>query len=253
MSLSIVIPAKNEQTYLPLLFASIRGQTYQPLEIIVADAKSSDKTCKIAKAGGATIIEGGMPGPGRNRGAEVAKGDYIYFFDADVLLPHPKFLEDCLKEMMERGLDVATCSLKVQDGTLLDDALHSAYNVYAEAVHPVLQHATGCCILTKRSVHQAIGGFDESVVFAEDHDYIRRAAKAEFKTGILHCHKILISPRRYRKEGMMRTAAKFMWCEAYILMKGPFRKMPFTYEFGSFNGRLPNFKRTHTKKAKRVL
>lgn len=234
MHVSIVIPTKNEELYLPLLLASLRGQTYQDFEIVVADAHSTDKTCEIAEAAGARVIEGGMPGPGRNRGAAVAKGDIICFFDADVILPHPCFLQDSLVEFAARELDVAACPLTVQDGTLLDHVLHGAYNHYSYAVQPVLPHAVGCAIIARRSVHEAIGGFDETVVFAEDHDYARRADKTGYRAGILRSHKIAISPRRYRKEGMVRTAVKFVWSEASMLVRGPFRHMPFSYEFGNF-------------------
>ncbi len=234
MRVSIVVPTKNEEHYLPLLLACLRGQTYQDFEIVVADAGSTDKTCELAKAAGARVVAGGMPGPGRNRGAAASTGDIICFFDADVVLPHPNFLQDCLFEFAARELDVATCALTVQSGTLLDRAFHSAYNQYTYAVQPMLPHAVGSCIFARRSVHEALGGFDETVVFAEDHDYARRADKAGYHAGILRSHKIAISPRRYRKEGMVRTAAKFVWSEAAILVRGPFRTIPFTYEFGKF-------------------
>lgn len=251
MHVSIVIPTKNEESYLPLLLASLRGQTYQDFEIIVADAQSTDRTREIAAKAGAKVVEGGMPGPGRNRGAAVARGELIFFFDADVLLRHPHFLQDALVEFTARELDVATCGLHVQDGTLLDHAFHEAYNKYTHAVQPVLPHAAGCCILVKKSVHEALHGFDESVVFAEDHDYARRANKAGYHAGILHCHKIAISPRRYRKEGMVRTAAKMVWSEASILVRGPLRSTPFSYEFGTFNEGDKKIKKLFKKKLKR--
>ncbi len=234
MRVSIVIPTKNEEHYLPLLLASLRGQTYQDMEVIVADAHSTDRTRELAVASGAKVVDGGMPGVGRNRGAVAATGDLLFFFDADVILPHPCFIQDCLVEFAARELDVATCKLTVQDGTFLDHAFHSAYNNYTVAVQPVLPHAAGCCILVKRTVHDALGGFDESVALAEDHDYARRADKAGYSAGILRSHKIAISPRRYRKEGMVRTAVKFVWSEAAMLARGPLRSIPFRYEFGNF-------------------
>ncbi len=252
MRLSIVIPTKNEESYLPILLASLRGQTYQDFELIVADAHSTDRTREIAAQAGAKVIDGGMPGPGRNRGAAVATGDLLFFFDADVILRHPCFLQDTILEFTARELDVATCPLHVQDGTLLDHALHEAYNKYTYAVQPVLPHAVGSCILAKRSVHEALKGFDESVVFAEDHDYARRASKAGYSAGILRSHKIAISSRRYRKEGMMRTAAKMVWSEAAILVRGPFRSIPFTYEFGNFEAQAQARARKLFKKKDRV-
>ena len=89
MRVSIVVPTKNEEAYLPILLASLRGQTFQDFEIIVADAHSTDRTREIALQAGAKVVDGGMPGPGRNRGAAVAQGEIIFFFDADVILRHP--------------------------------------------------------------------------------------------------------------------------------------------------------------------
>lgn len=254
MRVSIVVPTKNEESYLPLLLASLRGQTYQDFEIIVADANSTDRTREIAAQAGAKVIEGGMPGPGRNRGAAIAQGEIIFFFDADVVLPHPSFLQDFLVEFAARELDVASCPLTVQNGTFLDHALHGAYNKYASAVEPVLQHAAGACIAVKHSIHQALHGFDETVVLAEDHDYARRAKKAGYRVGILRCHKIAISPRRYRKDGVVRTAAKMVWSEATILVRGPLRSIPFSYELGSFEkqGQIKKRKLFSLKKKDRV-
>ena len=109
--LTIVIPTKNEEEFLPKLLDSIRKQTLQPAEIIVADAGSTDRTREIAKAYGAKIIEGGMPGPGRNRGAVNAKTEFLLFLDADVELRDPEFLEKAIGEMKERKLDLATCDV----------------------------------------------------------------------------------------------------------------------------------------------
>ena len=97
MRLSIVIPTKNEENYLPRLLESIRSQVFSDYEVIVADAASTDRTREVAVKFGAKVVEGGLPGPGRNRGAEAAQGDRLLFLDADVVLPSEDFLSDMLK------------------------------------------------------------------------------------------------------------------------------------------------------------
>ena len=82
--LTIVIPTKNEETYLPRLLASISKQTLAPAQVIVADAQSTDATRQIALAHGVRVVEGGMISCGRNAGARQAKTDFILFLDADV-------------------------------------------------------------------------------------------------------------------------------------------------------------------------
>jgi len=73
MKLSVLIPTKNEEAALPKTLEALKAQSLQPFEIIVADAGSTDRTREIAAAYGARVIEGGMPGPGRNAAAKVAR------------------------------------------------------------------------------------------------------------------------------------------------------------------------------------
>jgi len=237
MSVSIVIPAKNEEKYLPKLLATLRRQCLRDFEIIVADAGSTDATRQIAESYGARVVEGGLPGPGRNRGAAAATGDHLIFFDADVLMPHDHYLAECLEEMDERGLDITTCPLRAHEADVLDHVMHGAYNVYSRATENVLPHGGGFCLFVRRTAHEAVRGFDEEVVFAEDHDYVRRIKKAGFRFGILRKNKILVSARRLHKEGRLNLAAKYAFSEIRILARGPFkREVPFRYEFGNFDG-----------------
>lgn len=230
--LSIVIPTKNEEVHLPKLLASIKEQTFGDYEVIVADANSVDETCEIARQYGARVVEGGMPGPGRNRGAEQANGDTILFFDADVILPTAKFLEECLMEMDRKKLDVATCKVKPLSRKPVDRALHEVYNAYAIATEKVRPHAPGFCIFVRRHVHQSIQGFDEQVVFAEDHDYVQRALKQNHVFGILRAHPIAVSVRRLEKDGRLAIALKFMLSEVVMITGGSFKEMPFHYDMG---------------------
>lgn len=85
--LSIIIPALNEEKFIPLLLESIKKQDFQDYEIIVADAGSKDKTVEISKNYNAAIVMGGLPAKGRNEGAKIARGDLFLFLDADVILP----------------------------------------------------------------------------------------------------------------------------------------------------------------------
>ncbi|MSR85630.1 glycosyltransferase [Candidatus Uhrbacteria bacterium] len=238
MQVSIVIPAKNEQAHLPDLFASLKQQSFRDYEVIVADAHSTDRTRQIATEFGARIVDGGLPGIGRNRGVEVAQAERIIFFDADILLPHPNFLADCLAECERRTLDVATCRVKPHEGNTLDHLMHGAYNAYTIATEKFLPHVAGFCFFTTRTVHQAIGGFNEDILLAEDHDYARRAKKAGFHTGILRCHTVPVSIRRLEKEGRFKLAAKYAMAEVLMLTRGPLKResMPFDYEFAKFSG-----------------
>lgn len=232
MKLSIVIPAKNEERLLPLLLASIKKQDFKDYEVIVADAGSSDRTLEIAARFGARVVSGGMPGPGRNRGAEVSKGELILFLDSDVVLTSTKYFEDLLAEFKRTGVDVATCRLEPISERLDDQVGHTVYNTFAKLTEGFRPHATGSCILVKREVHEALHGFDESVVFAEDMEYVQRAHKHGYKFRVLACHPIRISVRRLEKEGRLSLVVKYIYGELRMLLRGPFRHMPYQYEMG---------------------
>ena len=94
MRLSVVIPALNEERHLGQLLSDIQRQSRMPDEVIVVDAGSSDATVRIAKRSQAVVLHGEPPvARGRNLGGYSAKGDLIFFLDADTRLPET-FVED---------------------------------------------------------------------------------------------------------------------------------------------------------------
>jgi len=235
---SVIIPTLNEAAYLPGLLDALHGQTRPPDEIIVADAGSADGTAELALARGARLVRGGMPAAGRNAGARAARGDVFLFLDADVL-PREDFIERALDDFAGAGYAVATCSVATLDDDLADQIIIEATNLYMQVVRPISPRAPGFCILARRDVHQAIGGFDESLKMCEDHDYAWRASQiGEF--GILAGMRIPVSMRRLEKEGLPRLALKYLWCEMCVLSGRPVRATPFEYEFGAFPPAAPS-------------
>ena len=85
--ISVVVPAYNEETYLPSCLDALLKQTYPKdrFEIIVVDNNSKDKTPSIAKAAGAKVIKETTQGHvfALNAGMQKAKGDIIATTDAD--------------------------------------------------------------------------------------------------------------------------------------------------------------------------
>jgi hypothetical protein len=106
-------------------------------------------------------------------------------------------------------------------------------NLYLDVMQYVAPHAPGFCILVRRDVHEAIHGFDETVVLAEDHDYVQRAAEhGRFR--VLRSVTVATSMRRIEKEGLVRLAFKYLYCELYVVTGRPIREVPFDYEFANF-------------------
>jgi glycosyltransferase involved in cell wall biosynthesis len=231
LTLSIVIPTKNEEAYLPFLLDSIRSQSFQPKEVIVADAKSTDHTREIAKKAGARVVDGGMPGPGRNCGAKVATGELILFLDADVILLDKDFLQKTVAQFKKQGLDIGSAFVLPINGNTIDKIFHEIYNLYAVVLERVHPHAAGFFIIVKKSLHEQIHGFDEAVRLAEDHDYAWRAAKLG-KFRMLRGIRIPVSVRRFDRDGRLNIAIKYLLGEFHIMFIGPIKHDKFKYGFG---------------------
>ncbi|MFA5945488.1 MAG: glycosyltransferase [Patescibacteria group bacterium] len=230
-SFVVVIPAKDEEDFLPGLLASIKKQTVQPIEIVLADAGSTDATTRIAEAGGVRVVEGGLPGPGRNAGAQATKSDFIFFIDADIVLADPKFFEIAIADFERRQLGVATFDLELDKGSPAQHFGHQVYNAYVRFWGGKNSHAMGGCILVRRWVHEAVKGFDPTVLFCEDNDYGKRANRV-MKFGVINGVKIIVTNRRLARDGELTTVFKYMLAELHILFLGPIRHNWFKYEFG---------------------
>ena len=89
-SVSIIIPARNEEHNLPTLLRSLAAQPVKPREIIVVDDGSTDRTAELARQLGATVIPSKpLPDGWRGKtwachqGAQAATGELLLFLDAD--------------------------------------------------------------------------------------------------------------------------------------------------------------------------
>lgn len=89
MTLSIVIPVLNEEQNIKACIES--AKRLNPIEIIVVDGGSTDRTVEIAKREGALVINS-LRGRGiqMNRGASMAKGDILLFLHADSIISEVK-------------------------------------------------------------------------------------------------------------------------------------------------------------------
>ena len=231
-TLTVVVPALNEEERLPLLFDALDRQTRPPDQIVIADAGSTDATRRIAEERGAMVVDGGKPAAGRNAGALAATSDLLLFLDADDELAD-SFIAGALAEFAKRKLTVATSFVEPIERDPRNIFATEVVNLYLDIMQYVAPHAPGFCILVRRSVHEAIDGFDETVVLAEDHDYVQRAA-GHGKFRVLQSVAVATSMRRIEKEGLAQLAFKYLYCELYVVTGRPIREVPFDYEFAAF-------------------
>jgi len=234
--LSIIIPALNEEKYLPLLLDSIKKQSVGAAqnfdyEIIVADAGSKDKTVEIAKQYGCRVVKGGLISAGRNRGAEAAKGDALLFLDADVLLPE-NFLKNAVSEFQRRELGIASFLIYPLSKKRFEKFWFQIFNLYSWLMHKLSPHAVAA-IMARKDVHEKIGGFDEEIVFVEDYSYARSAAKVS-KFGLIKI-PFFVSLRRFKKDGWFNVGFKYVLAELHVLFLGPIKSDIFKYKFAHYD------------------
>ena len=226
--LSIIIPTLNEEKYLPVFLEQIKRQPFGDYEIIVADANSDDRTVEIARSFGCKIVEGGVPARGRNEGAKIAQGDILLFMDADNLFLPDNFFTDILSEFKKRDLDAAYFPIYL-DGNRIDKIASWGYNLWAKITQEFLPHASNS-ILAKKSIHQKIEGFDETIMLAEDHEYVREVGRCG-RFGYIEIEPVLTSARRTERDGSVKTYCKYLLAGVYMLFVGPIRTDIFKYRF----------------------
>jgi uncharacterized protein (TIGR00661 family) len=231
VKLSIIIPTYNEEEYLPKLLYSIKEQDFKDYEIIVADARSRDKTREIAESAGCKVISGGLPAVGRNNGAKIAEGEYLLFLDSDVILS-AGYLKSAIKEFEEKGLGIAITQIIPLSDKNVDKALHKFANFFMKRTESIKPHGAGCYgILTTKVLHKDAQGFDECLDFGEDSDYIERIGKeSTFK--VLRNPRLLVSTRRLEKEGLKDLAFKYTKSTIYDFRGKKISAEELDYKFG---------------------
>ena len=114
--ISVIIPIYNAEKYLTMSLEALQNQTYKNFEALMINDGSSDNSEKIAAEFAAKDARfklfsqqnhGGSAS--RNKGLELAQGEYIAFLDNDDIYA-PVYLEVLLKNMQENNADMSCCS-----------------------------------------------------------------------------------------------------------------------------------------------
>ena len=209
-SISVIIPSFNEERRIRACIES--AQRINPLEVIVVDGGSTDRTCEIAQEAGAIVIRSSKGrGIQMNKGASFAKGKVFLFLHADTIMPETEISSLChpelgsgsqgmLKQVQHDIMESLTDKyiggffrLKFDDNSLSTRLVEIFANLRARLFSlPYGDQA----IFIKRDVFKKIGGFRE-YPFLEDIDLVIRARKfGRLKYIPL---KVIASSRRIKK------------------------------------------------------
>ncbi len=165
---SVIVPTSNAAADLSRLLASLDNQTHGNTETIVVDNLSRDGTVHVAllhRAAALTIKSGRSEA--RNRGAEAAHGEYVFFVDADMILD-PTVIADCVaaaqagaeavivpEKSIGRGF-LAKCKGLEKECYIGDDDIEAAR-------------------LFSVPLFRKLGGYDATLTAGEDWDISQRA------------------------------------------------------------------------------
>jgi glycosyltransferase involved in cell wall biosynthesis len=184
---SVIIPARNEEKFLPGCLASIAVAS-EPfpgeVEIVVAINRCTDRTEEIARAAGATIVHEEARNIARIRNAAVqaASGEILVTIDAD--------------SRMSRGM-LVTVEQLLRTGTYIGGgvmiwperwSLGIAATAFVLLPFAIKHRVSGGLFWCRREDFWAIGGFDERCISVEDLDFANRlkaygkAKRKPFKT-----------------------------------------------------------------------
>lgn len=172
-TVSVVIPARDEERSLPPLLASLASQDDPPAEVIVVDDGSGDATVSVARAAGATVIIASAPPPGWagkpwacHLGAARAGGERLVFLDADTRLAPDGLAR--LAAAHERRAPQGLLSVQphhhvaatYEHLSLFANVVPAlAAGLLGPAATPVSRVAFGPCLVTTATALQAVGGF----------------------------------------------------------------------------------------------
>ncbi|HKZ34687.1 MAG TPA: glycosyltransferase [Patescibacteria group bacterium] len=186
---SVIIPTKNEEHNITRCLQSILAQAYSPIEILVIDNNSRDKTVSLAKQYTRNVfLHGPERSAQRNYGTQKAKGTYFLFLDADMeleqgvitecvtlLQKNPRTKACVIPETLVGSTFLQRCRSLEKECYIGDDVMEGARFFESKAFFDV-------------------GGYDATLIASEDWDLHQRVKQtgahiARTKARIIHHEK----------------------------------------------------------------
>lgn len=166
---SVIVTTRNNHQTLDACLASIIGQTYQPIELIVVDRNSTDGTRAIAQFYTANVFNCGPERCAqRNFGVEKATGDFVVIIDSDMELT-PHVIQDCVDIMAYRS---ATKGVIIPEESFGQGFWAACKRLERSFYHG--NDSIEAARFFRRDTYLQVGGYDESLVSGEDWDLSAR-------------------------------------------------------------------------------
>jgi glycosyltransferase involved in cell wall biosynthesis len=237
--ISVVLPIRDAEAYLPDCLRSLQRQTLGDFEVIAVDDGSTDTTPSILESFAAldSRVQNHRTGPrglipALNLGLERASGEFIARIDADDLA-HPRRFELQIETFAEnRDIDVVSS----QVSHFPRPAVGDGFRIYEEWLNSLIDHEAILrerfiespiphpSVMIRRRVIEDVGGYRD-MEWPEDYDLWLRLAQcgSRFaKVPRVLCLWRQHESRLTRVDGRY-SVEKFLTCKAHHLAEGPLR------------------------------
>ena len=201
---TIVVPCKNEESYIYYLLDSLKKQKgMEGIRILIADC-STDNTRRVIENHkdwlDIEVIEGGPVSVAKNNGAYLVTTPYILFIDADVRFFSNTVIYDTLKQMKVEDLHLIGLNIKCYDTDLRAQLSFSIFNVLNKILSKWIPFAVGAYLLTRKDKFYEHGKFPCKYPTSEDFHLSRKYDPKKFK---IAKHYFGQDSRRFKKMGYL--------------------------------------------------
>lgn len=161
---SVVVTTKNEERNIENCIKSIQSQTFKNIELIVVDNFSKDKTAELAKKYGAKVyFKGNERSSQRNYGAKIARGEYLIYLDADMILSST-VIEECVANCECNNVDALYVPERIVGNGFWIKVRDFERGFYNGTVIDAVR-------FVRRNLFFQVEGFDETLIGPEDWDF----------------------------------------------------------------------------------
>lgn len=223
MTISIIIPTLNEAKNIGQLVAFLkRNADHRLLDIIVVDAQSTDNTEGVARAQGAVVLQSQKRSRAiqMNLGAQLAKGEVLYFIHADCT-PPASFLDD-IEQAFTEGYPLGCFRYQFDSPSFM-----LRINSYFTRFSPLWCRGGDETLFVPKMAFEQLKGYDEHFCIMEEYDFIRRA-KAILPFKIIPKYAT-VSARKYIANSWLRVQLANLMAFNMFRLGIPSEKIARTY------------------------